>query len=532
VRRLLDLDSELTDIRYEGHTSHLAVYPIGINARKFQEQLASAEFRDELAKFESTNRGKQVVLSVERMDYTKGILQRLDAIDLFLSDLKQRGPKEAMETVKFIFVSVPSREGVEEYQSLREEVEGRIGRLNGKYATLHNSPIKFIHGSVSPVELAALYAMARVCIVTPLIDGMNLVAKEYVACQRSGEGEEPGVLILSEFAGAAEELFNAVIVNPYDAQAVAQAIGEGLAMSLDERRSRMEPMRQRVLEFDASWWARSFIHDLAKRDRVTARREADPEEALARLRSAIAGKRPVALFLDYDGSLREIELRPAAASPTVELRKLFDLLARYQRQSSVDVTIISGRIAQELEEWLRKYPFGLIAEHGASLRRPGATEWERLDRNVSYQWMEPIRKVLKLYEASTPGAWIEQKRSSLVWHYRAADPEFGTWKARQLAEELAVITSNDPVEIRHGRKIVEVTAAQVNKGAAVSRILDEKRYDLILCAGDDATDESMLRLSLKNQITIRVGEGDTQAQYRLPNPLALRQFLIDAFAPR
>jgi len=473
-----------------------------------------------------------VVLSVERMDYTKGIPERLDAIDLFLADLKQRGPKEQMDTVKFIFVSVPSREGVEQYQSLREEVEGRIGRLNGKYATLHNSPIKFIHGSVSPAELAALYAMARVCIVTPLIDGMNLVAKEYVACQRTTDGdEEPGVLILSEFAGAAEELFNAVIVNPFDAQAVAHAIGEGLSMSAEERRTRMEPMRQRVIEYDAQWWASSFIHDLASRELAAEPRESDPRQALEQLRSAVAAKQRVAVFLDYDGTLREIELRPAAAYPTAPLRELLDLLAQ-RAGDMLDVTIISGRVQRELDVWLGDRPFALIAEHGAALRRAGSTEWERLDRNVNYLWKDPIRKVLKHYEASTPGAWVEEKRSSLVWHYRATDPEFGSWKARQLAEELAVITSNDPVEIRHGRKIVEVTGTQVNKGAAVSRILDEKRYDLIFCAGDDATDESMFRLSLKHQITVKVGEGDSQARYRLPNPQALRQFLTDALAPR
>jgi trehalose 6-phosphate synthase/phosphatase len=530
VRRLLDLDSQITDIRHEGHRSHLGVYPIGINARRFQELLESSEFKEESGKLEETNRGKQVVLSVERMDYTKGIVQRLEAIDLFLAELKHRGPKEAMDAIKFVFVSVPSREGVEEYQELLEQVSTAVGRLNGKYATLHNSPIKFIHGSVTPAELAALYATAQVCIVTPLIDGMNLVAKEYVACQRAGagKGEEPGVLILSEFAGAAEELFNAVIVNPYDAQSVASAIEEGLAMPLDERRVRMEPMRQRVIEFDAQWWAQSFIRDLSSRSSAEAKTESDPRQALQQLRAATSSKQRIALFLDYDGTLREIELRPAAAGPTKPLRELFDLLARRAREG-VDTTIISGRVPQELEMWFGQYPFGLVAEHGASMCRPGETEWERLDRNVSYHWKEPIRKVLKLYEASTPGTWVEEKRSSLVWHYRAADPEFGTSKARQLAEELGMITSNDPVEIRPGRRIVEVTAASVSKSAAVNRVLDEGRYDLIVCAGDDATDESMFRLTLKNQIMIKVGEGETQAQYRLPNPQALRQFLTDGF---
>ena len=138
-----------------------------------------------------------MVFSVERLDYTKGLLQRLDAIDLFLSGF------DDPDRIVFIFVAVPSRENVEEYRELRGQIESRVGRLNGKYATLHNSPIHFVHGSVEFPELCALYALADVGLVTPLIDGMNLVAKEYVACQR---GDDPGVLVLSEFAGAAEEL--------------------------------------------------------------------------------------------------------------------------------------------------------------------------------------------------------------------------------------------------------------------------------------------------------------------------------------
>src|SRR5205814_9244860 len=159
----------------------------------------------------------------------------------------------------FIFVAVPSREGVEEYQALREEVEARIGRLNGHYATLHNSPIRFIHGSVTFTELCALYATAHVGLITPLIDGMNLVAKEYVAAQR--EPADPGVLVLSEFAGAAEELHSALIVNPYDAAAVADAIEQALTMPPEERKERIKPMRDRVMKFDAQAWARTFIDE-------------------------------------------------------------------------------------------------------------------------------------------------------------------------------------------------------------------------------------------------------------------------------
>ena len=186
------------------------------------------------------------------MDYTKGILHRIEAVEIFLAGLEDR------DHIKFMFVSVPSREGVEEYQELVTDVESRIGRLNGKYATLHNSPIHFIHDSVEFADLCALYSIADAAVVTPLIDGMNLVAKEYLACQRDGAGP----LILSEFAGAAEELFNALIVNPYDAQAVAESIARALAMPPEERRARNTPMRERVMTFDAQRWAKTFIDDL------------------------------------------------------------------------------------------------------------------------------------------------------------------------------------------------------------------------------------------------------------------------------
>lgn len=515
VVRLLGIESELMRIRRDGHTSHLGVYPIGINAPKFEEELNTPEHRAQCEHFRANFAAKRIVLSVERMDYTKGILRRLQAIDLFLADNPDK-----RDEMKFIFISVPSRERVEEYQELLAEVESQIGRLNGKYATVNNSPIHFIHGTVTFTELCALYALAEVAMVTPLRDGMNLVAKEYVAAQRDGTG----VLVLSEFAGAAEELFNAVVVNPYDAQGVAASLRIALETTIEQRRERMRPMRDRVMKFDASWWAKSFIDDLASREIVSAEAP-DIDDARRRIASAVAGGQRVALFLDYDGTLREIVKDPASAAVTPEMRGLLD---RLRGLGNVEVTIISGRTPGDLQGFVGDYPFALIAEHGAALRRAGIAEWEQLDLNVSYAWKDELLRVLQLYEASTPGSRIEDKRTSLVWHYRQADPEFGIQKAMELAEELSTIAANDPVQIRHGRKIVEVTASHVNKGSAVTRLLSERPYDLIVAAGDDTTDESMFRLDLQNFISIRVGDGETQARYRLPTPAALRGFLARA----
>ncbi len=516
VLRLLGLESEIVRIRTEEeHVSAMGVFPIGINARKFEETLDSPEFAQRREEMQAADAGKRIVLSVERMDYTKGILHRLDAIEHFLEAAEDR------DAIKFIFVSVPSREEVEEYKELRAEVESRVGRINGQYATLRSSPIRFIHASVDFVDLCALYATADIGLVTPLIDGMNLVAKEYIACQR----EHHGVLILSEFAGAAEELSTALLVNPYDARAVAETIKSALAFPAEERRAANEPMRARVMEYDAQHWARTFIQTLKTTERETRAVSGETEEAARQLREAIAGGERVAFFLDYDGTLREIEKEPRAARPHEEIRAL---LRRIEEHANIDLTLISGRSREDLEAWFAGDRFGIIAEHGAIVRPAGVSEWERWDREVSYGWKNEIRDLLALYEQSTPGSRVEEKRTSLVWHYRNTDPEFGTWKANQLAHELSTLMANEPVKIRQGRKIVEVTAAQISKGAAVRRLLHERDYALVLCAGDDQTDESMFEIEAENLLSIKIGRAASRARYRLRDPAAFRKFLSDA----
>jgi trehalose 6-phosphate synthase/phosphatase len=517
VQRLLGIEAELTHVRSDRHCTTLGVYPIGINAVKFEKTLNSAEFHCRREQFHLAHKGKRLVVSVERMDYTKGILHRLEAVDSFLAGLK------TIDEIRFIFVSAPSRGGIEEYQALREEVETRVGRLNGKYATLRNSPIHFIFDSIPFTDLCALYAIADVAIVTPLIDGMNLVAKEFVVCQR----ENAGSLILSEFAGAAEELFNAFLVNPYDVSAVAETLSTALALSTEQKRALIDPMRERVIRYDARHWARSFINDLSALVIPDPDMSgADIEEAQNRIAQAMLAGNRVALFLDYDGTLREIEREPSLAKPTPALH---DFLKRLTDLANVDVTIISGRSRDDIQVWLGVYPFRLIAEYGASRRHPGSQEWEQLDRTVNYAWKEELLNILRLYEEATPGSLVEEKRSSLVWHYRMADREFGEWKARKLTRQLAAFTANQQIQVHHGKKIVEVSAAQLNKGAAVAQVLAEEHpYDCVLCAGDDRTDESMFVLNTPGLLSVKVGDGPTQAGFRVADPALLRQFLVKA----
>lgn len=511
VLRLLGIESHEAAISHETGRTHLGVYPIGINAPKFAAELASKRGEKAREQIRTNFAGRRIILSVERLDYTKGIPNRLEAIDYFLSTYPDR------DKIVFIFVSVPSRESVPEYQHLREEVQRQVGEINGRYATMANSPIHFIYNPVKFEELAALYSLADVCLVTPLMDGMNLVAKEYVACQ----DEKPGVLVLSEFAGAAQELFNAISVNPYDIRQVASALERALAMPEEERRERMTQMRSRVTLFDAQYWAKSFCEDLITHDYRASSLEMSTETEEAILERFRTAER-IGCFLDYDGSLREFESEPHRAFPDAEILELLD---RLQRIPFVDTYIISGRNRHQLEAWFGQFTITLVGEHGYTFRRAGASEWELLNESADFSWKPRVMEILRDHEGETPGSFIEEKRSALVWHYRKSDPEFGSWKAHALAGELYEMLANIPVEIHHGKKIVEVSSIYVNKGAAMERFMREGKYDLGFCAGDDQTDETMFRLERDDILSVKIGEGASQAKYRVRDPRRFRALL-------
>jgi len=518
ILRLLGLESEIDHIPQESHKTTIGVYPIGINAVKFLHELQSDEYRKRYNEYKQNYRHKKIVLSVERLDYTKGIPRRLDAIERYLSKT------DRWEDIVFIFINVPSRESVPEYQQLLEEIQGKVGHINSKYATIQNVPVHFIHKSVDFSELCALYSLADVAMVTPLIDGMNLVAKEYLACQR----EKNGVLILSEFAGAAQELPNALIVNPYNINEVAQAIEQALQLSEKQKQKLVAPMKERVVKYDAGYWADSFFQDLAA--------QADWEQLPSLLSdtknlsieaiSPLLQAKSAAFFLDYDGTISELKRKPEDAVPNDEINELF---TRLENQENLDIYLISGRKKEDMDQWFSRYPFNLIAEHGYYYRHHNAAEWIVFDTQADLSWKNQIIDIFRLYAGMTPGSNIEEKTSSVVWHYRNSDPEFGTWKANQLVAELYEMLSNLPVEIHHGQKIVEVGSMQLNKGIVLGHFARLNKYDAVLCAGDDETDESMFRYTDDAEMfSIKIGDGtDTMAKFRISGPKAFRAFLSE-----
>jgi trehalose 6-phosphate synthase/phosphatase len=232
----------------------------------------------------------------------------------------------------------------------------------------------------------------------------------------------------------------------------------------------------------------------------------------------------IAFFLDYDGTLAELKKKPADALPDDEIEALFSGL---EAGKQIDVYIISGRKKEDMDQWFSRYDFNLIAEHGYFYRQRNSEEWMTLDPKADLSWKDQIIDIFEHYTGMTPGSSVEEKTSSVVWHYRNSDPEFGTWKANQLVAELFEMLSNVPVEIHHGKKIVEVSSNQINKGMALEHFMFANLYDGVLCAGDDETDESMFRVKDDKIISINVGNNpNTAAKFRIASPKALRDYLM------
>ncbi|HUF61139.1 MAG TPA: bifunctional alpha,alpha-trehalose-phosphate synthase (UDP-forming)/trehalose-phosphatase [Verrucomicrobiales bacterium] len=520
VLRTLGVESEVDNLWFRNRQVRLGVYPIGHNRAGFEEAMTTPEFQEALLRHQARLGDRVLVLSVERLDYTKGVPQKLEAIRRYLSD-----HPETRYQVVFLLIAVPSRLGVQEYDELTEEVQREVGAINGDFGGVGHAPLQFLHRSFPPAELAALYARADVCLVTPLIDGMNLVAKEFVACKKDHPGTRPGAIVLSEFAGAAEEMSHALLVNPYDVCGVAETIAEAIAMTSSEKLHRTQAMRARLDRHDARHWAARFLSDLdACSTREPPSLAGDSVEALAdHLAQAVASNKSLALFLDYDGTLRDFTARPEDAVPD---RELGALLARLAEQPSLKVAVISGRPSIFLERHFAGLGVSLIAEHGYRWFFPENNAWDIVDPRVDNTWKDVIRPHLQQAADLTPGSSIEEKLSALVWHYRRADPEFGLWRAHGLLEELTSLSANLPVSVHHGNKIVEVASQLVNKGVAVNLLLKRWRPDVAVAAGDDQTDETMFSLEPEgiDYYTIKVGTHSTRAGRRTDIG-GLRRFL-------
>jgi len=696
--------SEMDYIEWDGHRTRLGVFPIGVDRDGLAAALRTPECRDHLDRMRIEFLGKALVLSVERLDYSRGLPQKLAAIKRFLElardqrrpqpsaetgdenpyDFRRDGanagakadPKPALDFLQrmgnglrraweknstgraakrlnidgaaavedtvFLFVMVPGAKNAA-LGGMEDEVLRSVAAINGEFATPAHVPVVVIHRAVPWPELVALYARADVGLVTPLVDGMNLVAKEFVVAKDyTVDGVEPGAVVLSETCGAAQEMFDALVVNPHNTEAVARAIFTALELEPKERWDLTTPMREALAANDAVFWARSllttltgridvsiargdaamhlmqkgqhvfaaandwtgvragmrlvavdgealrgecladvvahieaeargeaecvlaFVADETQRPRLSRAAEVVPPlpfaDVAARFSASAPGRK--ALFLDWDGTLVEFFKRPEDARPTPQLNAILDKLDARCRDD-LDVFVVSGRPTDFLSEHLgARVNLTLVAEHGYLIRRrrkrrlprtatgacvpvldeehtPGGAQvgepWNLLNPHAQVDWKPKVLAVMRLFARSTPGANVEEKRSALVWHFRQVDEEFGDFKAKELVHTLWQTIANLPCTVARGNKIVEVASLQVQKGLVVRVELASAvpKYSAVLCVGDDRTDEAMFQFAAnipeaavrETVVTVKVGDGNTLADYAVRSPAHVRSFL-------
>jgi trehalose 6-phosphate synthase/phosphatase len=476
-------------------------FPMGIDPQKFEDTLKQDEVKKNIKSLATTFQKIKLVVSIDRLDYSKGIKQRLQAFDEFL-----KTHPRAIEKIALYMVVVPSRDTVAQYKELRNEIDQLVGNINGRYRTMNWQPVHYFYQSFPFEMLAALYATADICLVTPMRDGMNLVCKEYIACRINNDG----ALILSEMAGASKELIDAIIVNPNNIQEISAALEEALLMPKEEQQRRMIQMRQLIKKFNINQWAKIFMDRLNEVKQMQASMKAKHVSLTTEhfIKAMYAQRSKRALFLDYDGTLVGFNINPDAASPDQQLYAILESLIADEKN---EVIIISGRNYQSLEKWFGHLPIHLIAEHGAWYKYNNK-QWNSIP-GLTDAWKKDIYPVLNTYTDRTPGTFIEEKTYSLVWHYRKADPGLAELRANELMANLRYLATDKGLQLLPGDKVIEIKNIEINKGRAVTTWLQQHETDMLLAIGDDHTDEDIFKVLPEDAITIKVGGNISAAKY-------------------
>jgi trehalose 6-phosphate synthase/phosphatase len=487
-------------------------FPMGIDSEKFSDLSSDPKVIDEIQSLKEHYKDQKLILSIDRLDYSKGIIQRLEAYELFLEE-----NPDYHHRIVFYMIVVPSRDTVPEYLRLKDEIDRLVGNINAHYRSFDWNPIAYFYKGFPIETLSALYNVADVCLISSLRDGMNLVCKEYVASRNDNKG----VLILSEMAGASKELIDAIIVNPTNIFEVKEAIIEALNMPEKVVMERMKAMRFMVFKFNIHHWVRIFMKRLNEIKQIQGSMKAKSLKSGTKneVLDAYQKAKNRLLILDYDGTLVGFKKQIEQAFPDEELYLLLDQLSANTKNH---LAIISGRNHETMEHWFGSKKYNLIAEHGAWSKNN--QEWEQIP-GLSNAWKEEVHQLMDAFSDRTPGSFVEEKSYSLVWHYRNVQKGLGALIGNELMDNLRYITAPYGLQLLSGNKVIEVKNSEVNKGKATLKLLDYDQYDFILAIGDDYTDEDIFKALPESAVSIKVGTDISAARYFVEDHLEARSLL-------
>lgn len=498
VLRILGKENHMGTIDLPDRVVKVGTFPMGIEFDKFHHM--------DVSPFPSQKPAPdkpRIVLSVDRLDYSKGIINRLRGFEVFL----QKHP-EWRGKVFLNMIVVPSRTGVTSYQKIKRRLDELVGNINGNYGSVSWTPVIYQYTSLPHKELIAQYRMSAVSLLTPLRDGMNLVAKEYIASLQ----DHRGVLILSEFTGAAKELGETIIINPNNIDEIADGIAEALSIPEEEQIRRNKIMQNRLKRYNVTKWANDFVDNLIDISRIssyTSKTKLFKKDLVESMLMDYHKASTRIIIANYDGTLVPFTENRKAARPGADLVKLLEKL---NKTDKTDIVIISGRGKEDLDAWLGEAPLNFTAEHGAWIREARKKDWQ-LFKPLSNEWKEEVLPILEMYTDRLPGAFIEERDYSLSWHYHKADIEQSSFLSKEVSDHLLSITTNIGVQVLHGNKVIEVSNSGINKAELAMHWLSRKQYDFVLAIGAGWSDELLFQSLPEHAWSIKVGMLQTDAKY-------------------
>ncbi len=513
ARRILGCEHNLNTITFNGRFVKADVFPMGIDFNHFAAEYKDANYKSQTKAIKTSLKDQKMILSIDRLDYTKGIPERIKAYRRFLELYPSYLGK-----VRLNLIVAPSREAVDSYKELLKEIQILVSEVNGELGTISWQPIFFFFQSFSQEELIAYYRNAEVMLVTPIRDGMNLVVKEYLASRVDYEG----MVVISETAGAASELGEYIIVNPNDLDQIAEGIKQALVMPVGEKRLINQTMCKRLKRYNVKFWAEDFMNNLTNlmTDPMALSGQIDLDNEPVRIIEPFSKSQNRLLLLDYDGTLVGFKSVPEKAKPDKELLDLIRKLTENQKNTLV---IVSGRDHHTLEKWFGELDVHLIASHGLWLKHP-ETSWE-MTIALNNEWKSTINHVLEVYADRMPGALIEEKDFSLAFHYRLCEPDLVATKLHEVKDALVSMTQTMTIGLQEGNKVIEMKDLRVNKGYGASVFLKNVKYDFIMSVGDDVTDEDLFDVLGDDDFGIKVGLGNSKANYRVRSWQSVRKLL-------
>ncbi|RAL45276.1 hypothetical protein DM860_014686 [Cuscuta australis] len=541
-------------MEYYGRIVGVKIMPIGVHMGQIESLMRLAEKETKLGELRKRFEGKTVLLGVDDMDIFKGINLKLLAMEHMLKQHQEWQGKAVLVQI----ATPPKGRGID-LEEIKSEIQESCKRINGEFGEDGYEPVVLVDSLISSSEKMAYYNIAECLVTTPVRDGMNLRPYEYVICRQgipggaetdlgSGFGEpKKSVLVLSEFIGCSPSLSGAIRVNPWNIEATAEAMNEGISMGEAEKQLRHEKHYRYVSTHDVAYWSRSFLHDLEKKCADHFRKRCygiglgfgfrvvalDPnfrKLSIDEIVSAYVKANNRAMLLDYDGTV--MPQSSIIKSPSAQVLTILNKISSEKKNA---VFIVSGRGRESLSSWCSPcQKLGLAAEHGYFMRWTQDGEWEEASQNCDLGWMQLAEPVMQSYTDATDGSCIEKKESAIVWQYIDADPSFGFSQAKEMLDHLESVLANEPVAVKSGRSIVEVKPQGVTKGLVAEKVFTKmaeqgKAADFVLCIGDDRSDEDMFEMidtALSRDILSQstkvfactVGQKPSKAKYYLDDP--------------